>query len=151
MVDLYHEMIVNASPERVYDAITTQDGLRGWWTADSTAEPKVGTVAQFGFTKRKLVFRMRIDELVKPKRVVWSCLGDWEEWVGTRLTWEITPEEGGTKLRFIHAGWRSTDGVLASCNSTWGELMTRLKGHVEGKPPYPGYVSGKAPGPRWLE
>jgi len=34
MADMYHEIQINASPAKVYEAITTQKGLRGWWTGD---------------------------------------------------------------------------------------------------------------------
>jgi uncharacterized protein YndB with AHSA1/START domain len=48
MADLIHEITVNAPAEKVHAAITTQAGLRLWWTDDSVAEPRVGTVAKFG-------------------------------------------------------------------------------------------------------
>lgn len=141
MPDLNHEVEINASPEKVYDAITTQKGLRSWWTGDSVAEPRVGSVAEFGFYKRAILFRMRIDVLTPGKRVVWACLGDHDEWKGTHLTWDISQKDGKSTLRFVHGGWRAASGFSASCNSTWGELMYRLKDYAE----------GKSPGPHWKE
>lgn len=44
-------------------------------------------------------------------------------------------------LNFTHGNWRSPGGYFAPCNSTWGELMYRLKDYVE----------GKRPGPRWTK
>ncbi|MCI0378187.1 MAG: SRPBCC domain-containing protein [Gemmataceae bacterium] len=134
---MLHQVHINATPEKVYEAISTTAGLRSWWTADSVTESHVGGMAEFGFGKRKTLFRMRIEELTPPQCLVWLCLGDVDEWKGTRLTWEMTSEEGGTCLRFVHANWRSTDGWFATCNSTWGELMHRLKAYVEGKAPGP--------------
>lgn len=139
MADLHHEISIDASPEKVYEAIATQEGLRGWWTGDSVAESRVGSVAEFGFYNRQFLFRMRIDELTPDKRVVWSCLGDHDEWRGTRLTWDISRKNGATLLHFVHGNWRSTTNFFASCNSTWGMLMYRLKDYVE----------GKASGPYW--
>jgi uncharacterized protein YndB with AHSA1/START domain len=139
MTDMLHEIHVAASPKAVIDAITTQEGLRAWWTADSVAEPKAGTDAEFGFGKRATLFRMKIAELTA-KKVVWECLGDVEEWRGTRLVWEIQPVENGTAVRFTHAGWKSVDGWFARCNSTWGELMHRLQNYVEGRNPGPHFT-----------
>jgi len=42
MPDLMHQIPITASPAKVYAAITTQARLRGWWTADSTADENVG-------------------------------------------------------------------------------------------------------------
>ena len=36
-------------------------------------------------------------------------------------------------LRFTHAGWRAEYDYFLSCNTTWGELMFRLKSAAEGK------------------
>jgi uncharacterized protein YndB with AHSA1/START domain len=139
MPDLHHLVEIEASPAKVFDALVTQSGLRSWWTADSTAEARVGSVAEFGFMERALVFRMEIAELSPGKRAVWKCVGDHAEWEGTRITWEMGEENGVTTLRMTHAGWREVSPFCASCNSTWGELMYRLKDAVE----------GRNPGPRW--
>src|SRR5581483_7664842 len=101
---------------------------------DAEMEPRVGSVAVFGFGNRATVFRMRIDDLVPGRRVVWSCEGEPGEWQDTQLTFELTPTpNGGTRLRFSHTGWRSPDGCFATCNSRWGVLMHRLKAFVEGE------------------
>ncbi|MFQ5989817.1 MAG: SRPBCC domain-containing protein [Candidatus Methylomirabilales bacterium] len=139
MADMHHEIVIDASPEKVYDAIATQEGLRGWWTGDSVAEPRVGSIAEFGFYNRQFLFRMRVEELMPGKKVVWSCVGDHDEWKDTRLTWDISQRDGGTVLHFTHGNWRSTTRFFASCNSTWGMLMYRLKDYAE----------DNAPGPYW--
>lgn len=137
MPELLHEIAIEAPPEKVYPAVATQKGLRGWWTADTTAEEQVGGKAEFGFDKRTLVFRMTIEELAPPKHVVWSCHGDHEEWKGTKLIWDIAASDEGSVLRFRHANWKERSSFFATCNSTWGELMYRLKAYAEGKNPGP--------------
>ncbi len=141
MADLKHQIPIKAAPEKVYAAIATQAGLRGWWTADTKADERVGGKAEFGFNKRGMVFRMDIETLEPAKRVVWRCHGDHPEWAGTVLTWELSPQGGGTTLRFTHGNWKSVSDYYAMCNSTWGELMYRLKDYVE----------GRNPGPHWKE
>lgn len=137
MADILHHLEIAAAPAKVYEAIVTPAGLRGWWTSDAAAEPTVGMVAEFGFYRRAVVFRMRTAELVPDRRVVWDCLGDIEEWAGTRLVWDVTPHEKGAALRFTHGGWRSTAGGFAHSNTTWGGLMHRLRDYAEGKAPGP--------------
>jgi uncharacterized protein YndB with AHSA1/START domain len=141
MAEIRHQIPIKAAPEKVYAAIATQGGLRGWWTADSNTDEKVGGKAEFGFDRRGTVFRMDIKQLEPGKRVVWSCGGDDPEWKGTVLTWDLASQNGGTMLRFTHSGWKSANDYHAMCNSTWGELMYRLKDYVE----------GRNPGPHWKE
>jgi hypothetical protein len=40
-------------------------------------------------------------------------------------------------LRFSHADWAQASEFFTSCNTTWGELMYRLKFAAEGKNPGP--------------
>ena len=141
MAEIKHQIPINVGPQQVYSALATQTGLRGWWTADTTADEKVGGNAEFGFDRRAIVFRMKIKTLEPGKRVVWSCHGDHPEWNGTVLTWELSPQNGGTTLRFTQSGWKEISDFCATCNSTWGELMYRLKAYVE----------GRNPGPHWTE
>lgn len=141
MPDMHHQIQIAAPPEKVFEALTTQAGLQSWWTSDTVTEPRPGGSAQFGFHNRSVIFRMHIQELTPSKKVVWECLGDDEAWKGTRLTWDLSADDGATVLHFAHANWRSGEGYFAVCNSTWGELMYRLKNYVE----------GRNPGPHWKE
>jgi uncharacterized protein YndB with AHSA1/START domain len=141
MAEIKHQIPIDATPDKVYAALVTQAGLRGWWTADAKADEMVGGKSEFGFDKRGMVFRMNIEKLEPSKLVVWSCRGDQPEWEGTTLTWSIAREGNATMLRLTHSGWKSISEFCATCNSSWGELMYRLKNYVE----------GKNPGPHWRE
>ncbi|MFQ6023123.1 MAG: SRPBCC domain-containing protein [Acidiferrobacterales bacterium] len=142
MIDMLHEVHVTASPDEVFRAISTEEGLKSWWTADTDADPREGSVATFGFYNRSTVFKMHIDKLEPGKRVDWTCQDGPDEWKQTHVRFELAPNaEGGTVVRFRHADWRKTDGDFARCNTTWGALMVRLKGYVEGVAPGP-FFSG---------
>lgn len=137
MAKIKHQILIKESPTKVYEALTSENGLKQWWTADTSAEEHVGGKAEFGFDHRRTVFRMELEELQPMKKVVWSCHGDHPEWDGTRLSWELASEGEDTMLRFTHSGWRNLSDFCAMCNSTWGELMYRLRNYVEGREPGP--------------
>src|SRR5437868_14649394 len=61
---LVHQVNVKATPETIYRAVSTAAGLAAFWTSESKAEPKVGSIASFGFGGPTQ--RMRIDELAGP-------------------------------------------------------------------------------------
>jgi uncharacterized protein YndB with AHSA1/START domain len=46
---LMHTVEIDADPTKIYEALSTSKGLASFWTADSHAEPKVGSIAKFGF------------------------------------------------------------------------------------------------------
>lgn len=141
--DIRHQISIQAPPQRVLAAITTEAGLRAWWTANCTVKPEVGFINIFRFNNGTLEFHFRVDEQ-SPRHVAWTCVPAPkvpDEWVDTRLAFDLATQESATILRFGHWRWRSIEGAYASCNTVWGELMHRLRAHAEGKPTEP-YFKG---------
>jgi hypothetical protein len=65
-----------------------------------------------------------------------------DEWIGTVIDVHIAPlPDGRTRLQFAHRNWRAIDGAYCICNTTWGELMYRLKDYAEGRSRGPLFVS----------
>jgi uncharacterized protein YndB with AHSA1/START domain len=140
MPDSLHDVTIAAPPERVFELLTTESGLRAWWTAGSRAAPAPGSVNVFAFDGGAIEFHFRVDESLAPRRLAWTCLAAPKvpaEWVGTRITAELGAEGGSTRLRFAHRGWASDQGAYAMCNTTWGHLMHRLRDAAEGRGPGP--------------
>ena len=138
-VSLVHQVNIKATPDAIYKAVSTQEGLASFWTDDTRAEPKVGSVASFGFGGPSQ--RMKIAELVPGKLVKWTALADFPNWADTDVEWEIKPaEDGQSSLTFRHRNWPDavTAEDLGSINYTWGMIVDRLRQHAEmGKPvPY---------------
>ena len=73
MYDIKHLVTIDAPIPVVYMALTEQEGLAGWWTSDTVANPSVGSIAAFQFGDRHHN-TMRIEALEPNKRVEWTCL-----------------------------------------------------------------------------
>lgn len=137
-VSLVHKVDVKASPQTIYEAVSTQRGLASFWTSDAKAESKVGSTATFGFGGPSQ--RMKIDELAPGTRVKWTALADFPNWGDTTVSWDIRPAENGqTSVTFRHADWPPTVSAddLGSINYTWGMIVDRLRQYAESGKPVP--------------
>ena len=132
-IELIHQVRIGAPREVVYEAITTPEGIRSWWTRDVTMSKRPGGKAVFGFDRHAVWFQMRIEKMRRPSLVRWKCDGSSsEEWVGTTLEFVLEPPaESEMVLRFCHAGWRKGSGSCYFCNTTWGHLLVLLKTYAE--------------------
>jgi hypothetical protein len=129
MADIRHSIQIASLPETVYPLIATAQGFTQWWAADTTEIP--GAV-ELGFFNRATVYRLKITTDQPPAHVDWVCdTGD--EWSGTYIIFRLEARGSASLLRFTHAGWRSETDYFVACNTTWGELMFRLKAAAEGK------------------
>lgn len=141
MPDSLHEIHIQADPEEVFSAWTTAGGLSSWWTANSNVAD--GRYV-FVFDGGNVEFHFHADEEVAGKKVRWTGVAADkmpDEWVGTRIVVDLQPDDGGTRMLFGHEGWKSGAGAYRICNTTWGELVYRLRDHCEGSgrgPLFPG-------------
>jgi uncharacterized protein YndB with AHSA1/START domain len=138
MADSLHQVIIEASPAIVYDAITQSNGIKGWWTDTCETTAHEGGHCTFWFDEGKTHVTVEATRLLPNQRVFWQCIGGPEEWLGTELWWEITPGDDNTcTLDFKHMNWQTDYGLFPLCNSTWGSLMTQLKQFCETGEPAP--------------
>jgi hypothetical protein len=89
-----------------------------------------------GFFNRATVYRLRLIVKNAPTHAEWVCESG-DEWNGTHIVFDMETDKNGTLLHFKHAGWRAETPYFVSCNTTWGELMFRLKAAAEGRKPGP--------------
>lgn len=125
MPEIRHNVIIKTTPEKVYEAITTQEGLANWWAKQTIAKPEIGFVNIFTFG----TFRneMKVTMLNPNKKVEWKCINSIEEWIDTNILFDLEEKEGHTLLRFTQSGWRAVTDTFAGCNYDWGRFMTSLK------------------------
>jgi len=131
--DLIHRIDIAAPAEKIYRALTTEDGIRAWWTTDVQMADHAGGIATFGFFDHSTVFQMRIEQLTRPSRVRWTCVENTSaDWIGTTQDFQLEPHSDGEVLvKFCHGGWKSGGDHCYYCNTTWGHLLVCLKQYVE--------------------
>jgi uncharacterized protein YndB with AHSA1/START domain len=135
MPDIRHSILIDAAPARILPLISSGSGLAQWWAADVTEDRSTGN-AELGFFKRATVYGFKPLGDVAPGEVAWLCQSG-KEWKGTKLLFQLSPSDKSTLVRFTHAAWLSETDYFVTCNTTWGELMFRLKAAAEGKAPGP--------------
>jgi uncharacterized protein YndB with AHSA1/START domain len=130
MVDILHRTgFENTSTEQVYEALTTLDGLTGWWTEDTTGTTDVGGVIAFRFPQGG--FDMKVIEREPGRRVLWEVVAGEPEWIGTKVHWDLKQEDDWAILLFKHEGWREPVEFMHHCSSKWGTFLMSLKHFVE--------------------
>jgi hypothetical protein len=114
----------DATPEEAFAAITN---VRGWWSWEID-----GRTDELGatFTYRyQDIHRstQQIAELVPGRRVAWhvvdgylNFVADKTESTGTDITFDITPTDSGSQVRFTHIGLTPDGECYDSCSNAWG-------------------------------
>ena len=130
MVDILHRVgVENATPEQVYDALTTVEGLAGWWTDDTSGSTEVGGVIEFRFPPGG--FDMEVVDQRPAERVTWKVVDGPEEWVGTTVDWELRQDGDYTIVLFKHQGWKEPVEFMYHCSTKWATFLMSLKRMIE--------------------
>jgi hypothetical protein len=130
MVDILHKVgIKSSSQNEVYKALTTREGLSAWWTTDTQGESKVGGVLLFRFGAGG--FDMKVLELDPVKRVLWQVVDGPEEWIGTKISFDLRQEGDWTIVLFKHQGWKEPVEFMHHCSTKWGMFLLSLKSVLE--------------------
>src|SRR5580700_1050470 len=131
MVDILHKVgIKSSSPNDVYKALTTIDGLAGWWTIDTKGDGnEVGGVVRFRFGNGG--FDMKVLALEPGKHVLWEVIDGPQEWLGTKISWDIRQEGDWTIILFKHEGWKEPIAFMHHCSTKWGVFLLSLKSLLE--------------------
>ncbi|WP_280264536.1 SRPBCC family protein [Nocardia wallacei] len=124
-------MYIDATPEVVYEVISSPEHLKQWWPDEATLDPVPGAVGRlvFGSGTDVFVSPMTVIE-AKPPRLFsfrWDPTDDEPAAEGNSLlvTFELTASGSGTQLHMTEVGFRELGWEIAV-------LEQAYNGHVEG-------------------
>ena len=131
MRDLTLSFTVDRPPAEVFVRL---NDVRDWWTGEITG-PTDELGAEFTYVHGD-VHRstQRVVELTPATRVVWlvtaahlTFAAQPDEWVGTRVVFDLAPAGGGTEVRFTHVGLTPELDCFDGCATGWRFFVgTRL-------------------------
>ena len=128
MSAIVEELTIEATPQRVWGALTQQDEIVQWWAYEARVKPEVGSLGEFRFRQGAFVMQLEVAELVQDEKVRWISRQNIPQWAGTSITWQLTPIHNGTKLIFTHDGFVQID---ERTREAWVYFLASLKSHLE--------------------
>ncbi len=141
--DITVDCVLPHAPETVWKALTTAALIARWLMPNDFA-PVVGK--RFAFRTKPMgdwdgVVHCEVLEVEPNRKLVYSWKGGADSNVsyGTKLdtlvTWTLTPVAGGTRLRLVHAGFRSpgNDFAFDAMSPGWARVLDAI-GRVIAEP-----------------
>ena len=93
MASIEHINVLRAPIAKVYEALTTKEGLSSVWTTELNVKAEPGFINEFSFGKD--TDRFEIKTLVPNQRILWHCIDSDPEWIGTSVSFDL--EEKNSK------------------------------------------------------
>jgi uncharacterized protein YndB with AHSA1/START domain len=117
------------SPHQVFDAVTN---VRGWWSEEIEGNTQ-NLNDEFEYHHLTVHrSKMRLVEVVPDRKVVWQVLDnffsfteDKNEWIGTKVIFDISQEGDKTRLDFTHEGLTPAYECYSACSSGWTQYIAQ--------------------------
>ena len=131
MPDILHKVGIKSTPiDKVYEALITIRGLTGWWTTNTQGEPdKVGGKVEFRFDAGG--FDMEVMELHPLAHVLWKVIDGPDEWLGTRISWDLKQNGEYVIVLMKHMDWKEPVEFMHHCSTKWAIFMMSMKSLLE--------------------
>lgn len=125
MTTLYHEIKAITSPNRVWNLLTTRQGLSRWWPGEISIYG--GDSWRFLLPEGDFELVFRVVEEEPDKILEWLCTQGANEFPNTLIHWRIEKLESGLKLVLEHRDLHLPAEQLAGLNTHWGTWMERIR------------------------
>jgi uncharacterized protein YndB with AHSA1/START domain len=121
------ELVIDASPETVWELLVDPAKATSWMGRQSWSEPHEGGLYRVEVIPGHIA-RGEYIELDAPRKLVLSWGWEGENAVpagSSRLEFTLTPEGDGTRLHFVHSGLPSAESAASHAHG-WDHYFERL-------------------------
>ena len=130
MEQITHRVGIACPPGKIFEALTTDEGLSRWWTTDTTGAGDEGSVIKFRFGGGGPDFE--VVELQADSLVRWRHSGKMPEaWIGTEVSFQLQSSGSQTYVLFAHSNWKERSDFMAHSSTKWAIFMLSLKAAME--------------------
>ena len=143
MLAVVIERTITTSPQSVFNALTKPDEIIHWWSDEAQVKPEVGSLGTFRFRHPAGVLQFEVVELEQDEKVSWISRQGPPHWVGTSVTWQLSPVRNATNVLFTHDGFDQAEAVYEQTRRNWEYFLDSLKSYQEtgkGTPGFPPFV-----------
>jgi len=146
-IEVRKSIVINASPEVIFKAITDPQQLTQWFPDQAILEPRVGGKMKFSFQKEKspkdhtrtsAAFpEGTVKEFIPNKKLsyTWKHM-DIPEFPETLVTWKLEEiDVNKTKVELVHSGFtgREERKSVKEHDQGWSYFLDRLKKYCRDK------------------
>lgn len=143
--DFTTTLLVDETPTEAFNAI---NNVRGWWSEEIEGSTnKLNDEFKYHFEDVHNC-KMKLIEVIPDKKIAWLVMDNYfkftkdkSEWIGTKISFEITKQDNKTQIRFTHHGLVPEYECFEICRDAWSSyiqnslrsLISTGKGQPNGK------------------
>ena len=130
--DYAKQIHLSASPQRVFEVLTTAAEFASWW-APASGSATEGSELRITFDGIEDPLVVRVQRATHPSTVIWEieACAFLPDWVGTTPAFTLSESDaGGCELRFRHEGLSPQLECYDMCRTGWDQYLPSLRDYI---------------------
>lgn len=127
---IYHNLLIKAPKQKVFDAVSIPEHLNNWWTLKSFGKPKLGEEYNLNFTD-KYDWYCKVATCKPYDSFHLKMTKSDKDWNPTTFGFDLEERDNGTYLKFSHVNWPEENDHLKHSSFCWAMLLNGLKNYIE--------------------
>ncbi len=127
---IYHDLVINATIEKLYAAVSEPTHLVNWWPKKCTGNPVPHEAYNLFFGEQYNWFGVVAKAIPNQSFHIKMTQAD-PEWEATSFGFDLEQLEHGISLMFRHVGWPECNAHFRHSSFYWALLLNGLKNYVE--------------------
>lgn len=128
--NIYHDLVIQASPATVFSAISDPGQLIHWWPLRCSGTPQLGAVYNFYFGSEYNWYG-KVQHSIPNKAFHIKMTEADTDWNPTSFGFDLEPQSQGTLVKFQHINWPEVNEHFRRSSFCWAMLLNGLKEYVE--------------------
>ena len=128
--NIYHNLIIKAPIDFVFDAFTFPEHLEKWWPLKCSGQSENGGVYNFNFTDQYDWYAV-VTNVLSNVECTWKMTKSDPDWNSTSFGFELVQRPEGCLVKFFHLDWPELNNHYKTASFCWAMLLKGLKDYVE--------------------
>ena len=124
-----HLLHINAPLTKVFNAITSIEELKLWYTTEVRGGSKLNEIIEFKFGG--VDFHTKVIELVPNEKIAMECVATSLPLVGQKVTYKLDQNDDKTRVRFSQDGFEALDDFYANMNFSASKYLESLRQYCQ--------------------
>ena len=130
MADIFHSFTINAPLKKVFEGISTTEGLDNWWSKTSEGKPGIDEMYKLYFGP-PYDWSGIVSKYIADKEFELIITDAHVDWIDTKVGFLLNNKNDVTEVHFYHKGWpQNNEHYRISCYC-WAMYLRILKRYLE--------------------
>jgi uncharacterized protein YndB with AHSA1/START domain len=130
MPDIFHSFQIAATAERIFETVSTPEGLDQWWTQTSKGKPALDQTFELNFGPA-YQWKAVVTKINPDSEFEFTIKDSDPDWFNTKVGFALQPDAGITNVNFYHTGWPKANEHYRISSFCWAMYLRLLKRYIE--------------------